>query len=129
MTGTDSTQDPITPSGGPAIVLVEPQLAENIGTTSRAMYNCGLTDLRLVNPRQDWLSSKALAASSGATNVLEAAQVYQSLEEAIADLEFVAIVDKMVASVFTADAVVVETCSFVVVSVEIGTMMVFVTSC
>lgn len=90
MTGTDSTQYPITPSGGPAIVLVEPQLAENIGTTSRAMYNCGLTDLRLVNPRQDWLSSKALAASSGATNVLEAAQVYQSLEEAIADLEFVA---------------------------------------
>jgi len=90
MTGTDSTKDPFTPSGGPAIILVEPQLAENIGTTSRAMYNCGLTDLRLVNPRQDWLSPKALAASSGATNVLEAAQVHQSSEEAIADLEFVA---------------------------------------
>jgi tRNA/rRNA methyltransferase len=90
MTGTDSTQDPVTPAGGPAIILVETQLAENIGTTSRAMYNCGLTDLRLVKPRQNWLSPRALAASSGAVNVLEAAQVYESTEEAIADLEFVA---------------------------------------
>lgn len=90
MTGTDRTQDPITPSGAPAVILVQPQLAENVGTTSRAMYNCGLTDLRLVRPRQDWLSEKAMAASSGAVKVLEQARHYETTEEAIADLEFIA---------------------------------------
>ncbi len=90
MTGTNRTQDPVTPAGSPAVILVEPQLAENIGTTSRAMYNCGLTDLRLVRPRQDWLSPKAIAASSGALNVLESAHPYETTEDAIADLEFVA---------------------------------------
>ena len=70
----------------PAIVLIQPQLSENIGTTSRAMLNCGLTDLRLVRPREDWLSERALAASSGATAVLHAARVFDSTEAAIADL-------------------------------------------
>lgn len=70
----------------PAVVLIRPQLSENIGTASRAMLNCGLTDLRLVAPREDWLSERALAASSGATSVLHAAKVFETTEEAIADL-------------------------------------------
>src|SRR5207237_880581 len=73
----------------PAVILVEPQLAENIGTTARAMMNCGLADLRLVDPKQDWLSEKALAASSGADRVLEKARRYATIEEAIGDLEMV----------------------------------------
>jgi tRNA/rRNA methyltransferase len=70
----------------PVIILVQPQLAENIGTTARAMLNCGLTELRLVSPRENWLSQKALAASSGADSVLKQAQFFHSTIEAIADL-------------------------------------------
>ncbi len=73
----------------PAVILVEPQLGENIGTTARAMMNCGLTDLRLVDPKEDWLSEKALGASSGAEKILEKARRTATVEEAIADLEIV----------------------------------------
>ena len=51
---------------GPAIILVEPQLGENIGMVARAMANFGLTELRLVNPRDGWPSDKARAAASRA---------------------------------------------------------------
>ena len=64
MAGTDRRRAKL--SGGPAIILVEPQLGENIGTAARAMYNCGLTDLRLVKPRDGWPNKKAVAAASGA---------------------------------------------------------------
>ena len=73
----------------PAIILVEPQLSENIGTTARAMMNCALPDLRLVNPKPDWHSERAVAASSGAEGVLDAARVFASTREAIADLHHV----------------------------------------
>lgn len=78
-----------TGSRAPAIVLVEPQLGENIGTAARAMANFGVTDLRLVAPRDGWPSERARAASSGAHGVIEAARVYDTLEAAIADLTFV----------------------------------------
>jgi len=68
------------------IILVEPQLAENVGGAARAMANFGLGELRLVNPRPDWRNDKALAAASGATAVLENARVYPTLAGAIADL-------------------------------------------
>lgn len=71
---------------GPAIILVRPQLSENIGTAARAMLNNGLTDLRLVAPREDWLSDRAIAASSGADRVVMGAKVFATTEEAIADL-------------------------------------------
>lgn len=71
----------------PAIILVSPQLSENIGTTCRAMLNCGLTELRLVSPRENWLSDKAIAASSGADALLHAAQVFERTEDAIMDLQ------------------------------------------
>ncbi len=70
----------------PSVILVRPQLSENIGTTARAMMNCALGDLRLVAPRQDWLSAKAVASASGAEALLEAARTFASTEEAIADL-------------------------------------------
>lgn len=50
----------------PHVILVQPQLAENVGMAARAMMNCGLYNLSLVSPREDHLSAKALAASSGA---------------------------------------------------------------
>lgn len=72
---------------GPAIILVEPQLGENIGMVARAMLNCGLTDLRLVKPRDGWPSAEAVATSANATMVIENTRVYQKTEHAIADLD------------------------------------------
>nr|WP_246462922.1 RNA methyltransferase [Nitrospirillum iridis] len=72
---------------GPAVILVEPQLGENIGTVARAMLNHGLTDLRLVKPRDGWPNEKAVSSSAGATLVLDNARVYESTTDAIADLQ------------------------------------------
>ncbi|WP_420141556.1 RNA methyltransferase [Sphingomonas sp.] len=69
----------------PAIVLVRPQLGENIGKAARAMLNFGLTDLRLVSPRDGWPNPSAGPAASGADSVLEQARVYDSVAEAVAD--------------------------------------------
>ena len=77
------------PPGEPAIILVEPQLAENIGTAARAMANFGLSDLRLVNPREGWPSDKARSAASRADYVIDAARVFPSLEPAVAGLGFI----------------------------------------
>jgi tRNA/rRNA methyltransferase len=76
-------------SGGPAIILVKPQLAENIGMVARSMLNFGLLDLRLVAPRDEWPNEKALPPSAGAGEVLESARVFASTAEAIAGLHFV----------------------------------------
>src|SRR6201982_4270859 len=72
--------------GGPAIILVEPQLGENIGTAARARMNCGLDDLRLVRPRDGWPSDKAIAAASGADALLAKARLYPDIPAAIAGL-------------------------------------------
>ena len=74
---------------GPAIVLVRPQLGENIGMCARAMLNCGLTDLRLVAPRDGWPNEKAQSASSGAMAVIDNARIYGTLVEAVGDCTFV----------------------------------------
>jgi tRNA/rRNA methyltransferase len=91
--GTDRTKLTL-PGGGPAIVLVRPQLAVNIGMCARAMANFGLDDLRLVNPREGWPRSDnyreiAYSAAAGATDLLERAQVFASVEAAVADLHCV----------------------------------------
>ena len=70
---------------GPAIVLVRPQLGENIGKAARAMLNFGLTDLRLVAPRDGWPNPSAGPAASGADIVLDQARVFATVAEAIAD--------------------------------------------
>ena len=88
MAGTDSTRRDAGQAGpGPAIVLVEPQLGDNIGAAARAMLNCGLTDLRLVRPRDGWPNERAVAAASGADEVLDRVQLADSLAEAVADLQ------------------------------------------
>ncbi|NIZ01441.1 RNA methyltransferase [Thalassospira lucentensis] len=84
------------PSGGipetagianpPAIILIEPQLGDNIGKAARAMLNCGLVDLRLVRPRDGWPNERATANASGADIVIDNAKVFERDEDAIADL-------------------------------------------
>lgn len=69
----------------PAIVLVRPQLGENIGKAARAMLNFGLTDLRLVAPRDGWPNPDAGPAASGADIVLAQARVFPTLADAVAD--------------------------------------------
>jgi tRNA/rRNA methyltransferase len=71
----------------PVIILVEPQLAENIGATARAMLNCGLQELRLIAPRDGWPNDAASAMASGADKVLHAATLYPDVETAVADLQ------------------------------------------
>lgn len=84
MAGTDKSKETV--AGGPAVILVEPQLGENIGFAARAMLNCGLTDLRLVRPRDGWPNQKARAAASGADAVIDGARLFDRLEDAIAGL-------------------------------------------
>ena len=80
---------PYQASVGPTIILVRPQMAENIGMVARAMMNCTLSELRLVHPRESATCAKAVAASSGAQEILEKARVYATLEEAVADMQFI----------------------------------------
>ena len=69
----------------PVIVLVRPQLGENIGKAARAMLNFGLTELRLVAPRDGWPNPDAGPSAAGADAVLDQAQIYDTLAEAVAD--------------------------------------------
>ena len=71
----------------PVIILVRPQLGENIGMAARAMLNCGLSELRLVSPRDGWPNEKAQRAASGADVVLDEAKVFDSVADAVADLQ------------------------------------------
>jgi len=87
VAGTDSTRESIAAGQGPAIVLVRPQLGENIGAAARAMLNCGLTDLRIVAPRDGWPNPQAVRAASGADEVIENARIYETTADAIAGLE------------------------------------------
>ncbi len=86
--GTDTTKRWIE-RPAPIVVLVEPQLGENIGAAARAMANFGLSRLRLVAPRQAWPNAKARIMAAGADRILDAAELYDSLEAAIADCTFV----------------------------------------
>jgi tRNA/rRNA methyltransferase len=87
MAGTNHKQELL--AEGPSIILVEPQLGENIGMAARAMANFGLIDLRIVNPRDGWPSQAATSAASGAVYVLDQAKIFPTLREAIADLSYV----------------------------------------
>lgn len=71
----------------PVIILVEPQMGENIGMCARAMLNCGLTRLRLVNPRDGWPQDAARATAADADCVIDGAEVFPTLDEAIADCQ------------------------------------------
>jgi tRNA/rRNA methyltransferase len=86
--GTDKTKRWIV-EPAPIVVLVEPQLGENIGAAARAMANFGLSELRLVKPAQGWPNEKAKVMAAGADRVLEGAAIYDSLDAAIGDCSFV----------------------------------------
>ncbi len=75
--------------GGPLVILARPQMGENIGAAARAMYNFGLDKLRITSPRDGWPNDKALAMAAGAASVVEAAEVFDDLPAAVADLNYV----------------------------------------
>ncbi len=69
----------------PIFILIEPQMGENIGASARAMLNCGITELRIVNPRDGWPSEKAHAMSSGALDIMPPVQIFENVKDAIRD--------------------------------------------
>jgi tRNA/rRNA methyltransferase len=77
--------EPVDKAHKPVFVLVRPQLGQNIGKAARAMLNFGLTEMRLVSPRDGWPNPDAGPAASGADSVLEGAQVFDTLSAAVAD--------------------------------------------
>ncbi len=74
----------------PSVILMEPQLADNIGMVARACANFGLDDLRLVHPRDGWPNEKARIAASGANYIIDDARAYETLDESISDLNWIA---------------------------------------
>lgn len=74
----------------PVVILVEPQIPENIGMVARAMANFGLDELRVVSPRDGWPSEKARSVASGAAAIIDGAALYDNLNDAIADLTWLA---------------------------------------
>ncbi len=88
MAGTDKTRNQVL-GPAPMVVLVNPQLGENIGTAARAMANFGLHELRLVEPRDGWPNEKALTSSSGANWIIENARVHGTLADAVNDATYV----------------------------------------
>lgn len=73
----------------PAFILVRPQMGENIGAAARAMLNFGLDRMRIVDPRDGWPNSRAVALASGAGRVLDSAAVFPTVQTAIADCDYV----------------------------------------
>src|ERR1700687_4734107 len=82
--GTDKTKSGVA-LAGPVVILVEPQLGENIGMAARAMGNFGLTRLRIVNPRDGWPNVHARRAASGADHILDHVELFDTVEQAVAD--------------------------------------------
>ncbi len=82
---------PLAGAGAPgfAVILVEPQLGQNIGMAARAMANCGLGELRLVAPRDGWPNPASGAAAAGADRILDQARVFATTADAVADLHTV----------------------------------------
>lgn len=72
----------------PAVILVMPQMGENIGFIARCMKNFGLNDLRIVLPRDGWPNKKAESASAGAIDIIDKAKIFESLQDASSDLQY-----------------------------------------
>jgi tRNA/rRNA methyltransferase len=85
MSGTDKSKTGRV-LNGPVVILVEPQLGENIGMAARAMGNFGLSRLRLVNPRDGWPNIAAQRAAAGADHILDHVELFETIEQAVADL-------------------------------------------
>jgi tRNA/rRNA methyltransferase len=82
--GTDKTKSGVN-LAGPVVILVEPQLGENIGMAARAMGNFGLTNLRIVNPRDGWPNVSAQRAAAGADHILNQVALFDTVAQAVAD--------------------------------------------
>lgn len=113
MAGTNTAKENTKPAPfAPAVILVHPQLGENIGMCARAMLNCAVTELRLVKPRDGWPNPAAVASASGAISLLENAKVFETTKEAVADLEFVVATTArergIVKDIYTAEAAALE---------------------
>jgi tRNA/rRNA methyltransferase len=89
MTGRDGGADLHPIGNSPVVILVRPQLADNVGACARAMANGGLFHLRLVAPRDGWPQEKAWRTASGADRILDAATVHDTVADAVADLHHV----------------------------------------
>jgi TrmH family RNA methyltransferase len=89
MTGRDGGADLHPIGNSPVVILVRPQLADNVGACARAMANGGLFHLRLVAPRDGWPQEKAWRTASGADRILDAATVHDTAADAVADLHHV----------------------------------------
>lgn len=72
-----------------SIILLNPQMGENIGAAARAMANFGFSDLRIVNPRDGWPNERAEAMAAGALDIMPPVQVFDSLQEAVSDLHYI----------------------------------------
>ena len=70
----------------PKIILINPQLPENIGLSARAMMNCGFNDLRIVNPREGWPNKIAIRASAHGKHIIKNAKIYNCFRDSISDL-------------------------------------------
>src|SRR6201990_2097626 len=84
--GTDKTKSGLD-LAGPIVILVEPQLGENIGMAARAMGNFALSRLRIVNPRAGWPNISAQPAAARGDHVLERAELFETVQAAVADLD------------------------------------------
>ncbi|MFN7038317.1 MAG: RNA methyltransferase [Alphaproteobacteria bacterium] len=73
----------------PVIILVKPQMGENIGAAARAMLNFGLEELRLVAPRDNWPNPQAESVAAGANNVIHSAKIFDTLQEAVSDINII----------------------------------------
>ncbi len=89
MSGTDHNAQPGWDGPQPVIVLVDPQMGENIGAAARGMLNFGLEHMRLVNPRDGWPNPAATATASGAAKVLDKLGVFDTTAQAVGDLDYV----------------------------------------
>lgn len=78
-----------TPGPQPVMILVRPQMGENIGAAARAMWNFGLDRMRITSPRDGWPNQKAIAMASGAGRLLDEAQLFESTADAIGDCTYV----------------------------------------
>ena len=89
MSGTNHSSDEGWQGPKPAVILVRPQMGENIGAAARAMWNFGLDRMRIVDPRDGWPNEKAVTMASGAGRVLDQVRVVDRLAEAADDLHYV----------------------------------------
>lgn len=89
MSGTNHADDEGWTGPKPAVILVRPQMGENIGAAARAMWNFGLDRMRIVNPRDGWPNERAVAMASGAARVLDQVRVVDTVAEAADDLHYI----------------------------------------